>query len=150
MSAPNSSFDPKQVAALAPEAIEQAVAEALTKGLDTLPHSAWYAIAIGAVVGIILPILERLFPKARPYLPSAMGLGLAWVVSLSNSMSFAVGAVIAWIWSIMAKPSAERRAVVFVHGATLNPGGAPCVPSLDCAGHILKVGQWHAIRDKPM
>ena len=57
-----------------------------------LPVTARVAILIGAFVGLVLPITEKLFPRARPYLPSAMGLlglllgiavaapkGIAWV-----------------------------------------------------------------------
>jgi uncharacterized oligopeptide transporter (OPT) family protein len=94
----------------------KAVAEALTKGLDYIPVSARWAIAIGAVVGILLPILERLFPKARGYLPSAMGIGLAWVVSFSNSMAFAIGAVIAWAWMRSAKKSGEKFIIPIASG----------------------------------
>jgi len=76
-----------------------AVAQVLAKGFESLPHSALYAALIGALIGCLLPTLEMLFPKARPYLPSAMGLGLGWVVPFTNSFSFAIGAVIAWAWS---------------------------------------------------
>ncbi len=86
----------------------KAMADALTQGLHTLPVSARYAIAIGAFLGIALPVLSAVFPKAAPYLPSAMGLGLAWVVPFQNSFSFAIGAVIAWIWARRAKAHAER------------------------------------------
>jgi OPT family oligopeptide transporter len=76
----------------------EAVARVLTKGIDQLPETAKWAILIGASVGIIIPILEKLFPKARPYLPSAMGLGLAWVIPFSSALGFFVGAVIGWLW----------------------------------------------------
>jgi len=79
--------------------IWRAVAIALTRGLDTIPVTARYAVVIGALVGIALPLLGALFPKAAPYLPSAMGLGLAWVVSFYTSLSFALGAVLAWAWT---------------------------------------------------
>ncbi len=85
----------------------KAMADALTEGLRSLPITAHWAILIGAVLGIILPVLSARLPKAAPYLPSAMGLGLAWVVPFQNSLSFAIGAAIAWIWAKMHKKSAE-------------------------------------------
>jgi OPT family oligopeptide transporter len=94
----------------------KAVAEALTKGLDYIPISARWAIAVGAFVGILLPVLEKLYPKARPYLPSAMGIGLAWVVSFSNSLAFAMGAVIAWLWMKNAKKSGEKFIIPIASG----------------------------------
>jgi uncharacterized oligopeptide transporter (OPT) family protein len=85
----------------------KAMADALTQGLHMVPITAQWAILIGALLGILLPVLSARLPKAAPYLPSAMGLGLAWVVFFQNSLSFAIGAVIAWAWTKMHKKSAE-------------------------------------------
>ncbi len=77
----------------------RAVAELLTQGIDQLPLSARWAILIGGLVGVALPVAERLLPRrARPWFPSAMGLGLSWIIPFSNSASFAIGALIAWAW----------------------------------------------------
>lgn len=84
-----------------------AVARALTQGLDSIPVSARYGIVVGALVGIALPVVARLFPRAARFLPSAMGLGLAGVIPFVNSLAFAIGAVIAWIWSVLAKRNAD-------------------------------------------
>src|SRR6185436_1401072 len=54
-----------------------AFAQMLNKGLDSLPLSAKYAIAIGGGIGILLALIPAIFPKAGPYMPSAMGLGLS-------------------------------------------------------------------------
>jgi putative OPT family oligopeptide transporter len=75
-----------------------AVARVLSAGVDSLPISARIAILGGALLGTGLTVLERLFPKARPWLPSPIGLGLGWVVFFTNALSFAIGAVIARIW----------------------------------------------------
>jgi OPT family oligopeptide transporter len=94
----------------------RAVADALTKGLHTLPESAKWAIAGGALLGMALPILERLAPRARRFIPSAMGLGLAWVVPWANAQAFAIGAVLAWIWVLSHKRTAERYTVPIASG----------------------------------
>src|SRR5262249_17368925 len=64
----------------------KAVADLLTQGVHMLPRTAIWAIVIGALVGIALPLIENLFPKAKPYLPSAMGLGLSWIMVFQNSL----------------------------------------------------------------
>ncbi len=76
-----------------------AVARVLSNGLESLPMSARYIILIGALIGVALPVLEKQFPKARPYMPSAMGIGLGWVVFFSNALAFTVGATFSWVWS---------------------------------------------------
>lgn len=86
----------------------RAVAEALTQGLHTVPVTAQVAILIGGLLGIVLPLLAKFLPAAAPYLPSAMGLGLAWVVPFQNSLSFAIGAVIAVAWTRIHKAHADR------------------------------------------
>ena len=77
----------------------KAVAEVLAGGgLDQLPHSAQLAIVIGALVGTVIPLLHQFLPRMSSVLPSAMGLGLAWIMPYANAQSFAIGAVIAWLW----------------------------------------------------
>ena len=81
----------------------KAVADLLTQGLHMLPVTAIWAIVIGALVGVALPVAGKLFPKADPYLPSAMGLGLSWVMVFQNSLSFAIGAVLVAAWNRLNK-----------------------------------------------
>ena len=46
------------------------VAEVLSKGLSTLPPIALWAIAVAFVVGVIIVVVDHVFPKAKPYTPS--------------------------------------------------------------------------------
>jgi uncharacterized oligopeptide transporter (OPT) family protein len=95
----------------------KAVAELLTQGVDKLPKTALYGIIIGGVIGMILPILDRLLPaKVKRFMPSAMGIGLGWVVPFANSFSFAIGAVIAWAWEKKSKRTAEDYNVPIASG----------------------------------
>ena len=75
-----------------------AVARALTGGLSSLPPTVLYAILIGAAIGVTLSLLEKVFPKARPWLPSAAALGMGWVIPFSIALSFAIGSVIVAVW----------------------------------------------------
>ncbi|MBX3379653.1 MAG: OPT/YSL family transporter [Phycisphaeraceae bacterium] len=95
----------------------EAVARVLTKGIDQLPVSAQYAILIGAAVGILLPVIERLLPtKYKTYVPSAMGLGLSWVIPFASALGFFLGAIIGKIWELIHKSSAERFSVATACG----------------------------------
>jgi len=93
-----------------------AVARVLSGGLESLPMSAKIAILIGALVGVLIPVLEKLFPRARPWLPSAMGLGLGWVVFFSNALAFTIGAVIVAIWRRIAAKNEETFSVPIASG----------------------------------
>lgn len=95
----------------------EAVARALTQGLHSVPPSAQLAIVIGGLIGIALPLIQAsLPPKARHYVPSAMGLGLAWVVPWYNALGFAIGAVFAWVWSLTHKKSADKFTIPIASG----------------------------------
>lgn len=95
----------------------EAVARVLVKGVGELPPSAIWAIFIGAAVGCILPVIERLLPpKARRFMPSATGLGLSWVIPFQNAFSFFIGAVISMIWSMAGKKSHEKFNVPLASG----------------------------------
>jgi len=93
-----------------------AVARALTGGLNSLPPTILYAILIGAALGVALPLVEKIFPKARGYLPSATGLGLGWVVPFSVALSFGIGSTIVGVWRRMAPAHQETYSVPVAAG----------------------------------
>jgi len=93
-----------------------ATARALTGGLTHLPPSVLYAMLGGAALGVLLPLLERLLPRARSYLPSATGLGLGWVLPFSIPLSFAIGAVLAWAWGRIDSRGRDRYAIPIASG----------------------------------
>lgn len=74
-----------------------AVAKLLSAGFESLHPTARMGLLVGGLVGIIIPLLEKLFPKATKFIPSAMGLGLAMVIPFFNSLSMFIGAVIALV-----------------------------------------------------
>ena len=81
----------------APAAVTwKAVAEVMSKGISELaPLKAW-SILVGGLVGIILPILAKLFPKQEKWIPSAAGVGLAWTFQWSYSFLFFLGALMGY------------------------------------------------------
>jgi uncharacterized oligopeptide transporter (OPT) family protein len=73
------------------------VAKVLSQGLSTLPSSAIMAMAVAFVVGVAIVIIDRIFPKARPYTPSPAALGIALTIPAYTSFAMFLGALIAWI-----------------------------------------------------
>jgi len=96
----------------------RAVAEALSKGIDYIPVTARYALLIGGILGIVMALVDAFAPKKwKPYMPSAMGLGLAWIMPFSNAFAFFIGATIALIWSKINKKTAELYVIPIASGA---------------------------------
>ncbi len=72
------------------------VSEAFAGGIDSLGYEARWAIGIAAFVGVALALAERYAPpKAKAYIPSPNGLGLAFVLSAGSSIGMFIGAAIA-------------------------------------------------------
>jgi putative OPT family oligopeptide transporter len=112
--------DQAHLAAMQPPSVNvwKAVAEALSEGLDKIPLTARSYMLAGAILGSLLALIERFGPtKLRAYLPSAMGLGLSWVMPFSNSLAFFLGALFAYIWSKISKTTAQLYTVPVASGA---------------------------------
>jgi OPT family oligopeptide transporter len=93
------------------------VAELMAHGLSSLDMTERWALAVGGFVGILISLLERLLPsKARPFIPSAMGLGLAFVIPFWNTLSIFTGAFIAWMMMKMAKEIASTFTIPVASG----------------------------------
>jgi uncharacterized oligopeptide transporter (OPT) family protein len=76
----------------------KAVAEALGRGLGSLHPVKIWSIAIGGVIGLILPVLSLLLPKHAKYIPSAAGVGLAWVFQWYYAVLFFLGALVGYVF----------------------------------------------------
>ncbi len=125
----------------------KAVADLLTQGLHMLPVTAVWAIVIGAILGVLLPVAGRIFPKAHPYLPSAMGLGLSWVMIFQNSLSFALGAVLVAAWSKLRKKNAETYYVPIASGLIAGESLIAALLAILCTIlGLWKVSHWPILR----
>ena len=87
------------------------VAELLSHGPGSLPHSAQLGLVIGGAVGLALPLLELARPKWKPFIPSATGVGLAFTINGFNSVMMFVGALFA-LWLSRAKPAVSEKYLV--------------------------------------
>jgi uncharacterized oligopeptide transporter (OPT) family protein len=85
------------------------VSEAFAGGVGTLDPLARTGIVVGALLGIALALLEKLAPaRARPWVPSASGLGIAMVIPGSNGMAMFLGGLVADVLRRRKREFAER------------------------------------------
>jgi uncharacterized oligopeptide transporter (OPT) family protein len=76
------------------------VARLLSQGMESLHPTAQAALVIGGLLGIILVVLGKLLPaKARPWVPSPMGLGLAFTFHFYYGFSMFLGGLIGWLFA---------------------------------------------------
>jgi uncharacterized oligopeptide transporter (OPT) family protein len=76
----------------------KAVAELFQVGFSALPQGVTEAMIAAAVVGVVLPIIDKFAPKKmKPYIPSAAAVGLAFVIPARNSVSMFLGGLIALV-----------------------------------------------------
>jgi OPT family oligopeptide transporter len=85
----------------------QAVAIAMSDGIGNLHPVKIWLIIIGGLVGIILPLLSKFFPKYNNWIPSPAGLGLSWTFFWHSSLMFFLGALINYILEKKSPKTAE-------------------------------------------
>jgi uncharacterized oligopeptide transporter (OPT) family protein len=93
------------------------VAKLLSNGFTSLHPTARYALVIGGLIGILIPILERILPeKTRKYVPSAMGLGLAWTFHFWYAFSMFIGGTAALLLEKKKAAIAEKFTIPVASG----------------------------------
>ncbi len=93
------------------------VAMLLSQGLSVLSMSKRWSIALGGFFGIILACCDRFIPaKFKPYYPSAMGIGLSFVIPFWNVLSMFTGAFIVWIVTKKAEKWADDYVIPIASG----------------------------------
>jgi OPT family oligopeptide transporter len=98
----------------APGAISwYSVAQVLGQGLSRLPTSARWLILAGSLTGVALVLLERAFPKAKKWIPSATGFGLAFTLPCNNAASMFIGALIA-LYLEKRRPALAEKYIITV------------------------------------
>ncbi|MDI1443141.1 OPT family oligopeptide transporter [Polyangium sp. 6x1] len=76
----------------------RSAAELLTRGFSGLPPHAYLLMAIAAAGAVVCTIARELGPKwLAPWVPSPLGIGLAFILPASTSFTFFVGAAVAAI-----------------------------------------------------
>jgi len=100
----------------------KAVAEVLSKGLDTLPPMAIEAGIGGLVVGAALPILRTAVPTVGRYLPNGLAMGIAIIVPAYYSVTMAIGSLLLVYWQRANKESCERLVYAVAAGLIAGEG----------------------------
>jgi uncharacterized oligopeptide transporter (OPT) family protein len=106
------------------------VAKVLSQGLSTLPRSAVLAMIIAFVVGVAIVIIDKVFPKAKPYTPSPAALGIALTIPAFTSFAMFLGALIVWVL--------EKKAAKWNDMFTI-PIASGCIAGESIMGVILAV-----------
>ncbi len=74
----------------------KAVAELFRDGIEAAPPGALVASIVGGIVGIALAVIYPLLPPTKkPWCPSPVSMGLAFVIPAWNSISLFIGALAA-------------------------------------------------------
>jgi uncharacterized oligopeptide transporter (OPT) family protein len=92
------------------------VAEMLSHGLGSLHPTARTGALAGAALGLALPLLEKTLPRAKAWIPSPMGLGLAFVMPGFISISMFAGALLAFVFEKFRRRAAEEYVVPVASG----------------------------------
>jgi putative OPT family oligopeptide transporter len=92
------------------------VAEILSQGLGSLHPTARLGALVGAALGLVLPLLEKALPRAKAWIPSPMGLGLAFVMPGSISISMFAGALLAFVFEKVRRRAAGDYVVPVASG----------------------------------
>lgn len=85
----------------------KAMAEVLAEGFGALPPYATTAALVAACVGAAIPVI-RMNEKLRPYVPSGLAMGIAFIIQPYFSLVMFFGLVAWWVWR-MVNPSAVER-----------------------------------------
>jgi uncharacterized oligopeptide transporter (OPT) family protein len=80
----------------APVAKMWAASAQIFSGSANLPSGAVKALVIGAVIGVVYTLLERI-PRLTRWIPETTGVGLGLVLSPSYGLSFFLGGFLMWI-----------------------------------------------------
>ncbi|HRQ74860.1 MAG TPA: OPT family oligopeptide transporter [Phycisphaerales bacterium] len=96
------------------------VAVVLSEGFDALPPNAGWAILIGLILGTLMPLVRKLFPKFAPYSPSGLAFGIAFIVPAMYPIAMFLGSMLLVAWRNW-KPI-QHKALVFAVASGLIAG----------------------------
>ncbi|MEW6282876.1 MAG: OPT/YSL family transporter, partial [Candidatus Eremiobacterota bacterium] len=94
----------------------RAMAEVLSQGLSALPPHSLSAVLVALVAGALIPLIRHLWKRSRPYMPSGMALGIAFIVQPYYSFTMCAGALLYLLWQ------RKHRAAALALGFSLASG----------------------------
>jgi putative OPT family oligopeptide transporter len=90
-------------------------AKILSKGFSSLHPSALYALAIGAVLGVVFTMLEQK-PALRNFIPSPTGVGIGMLIPANAVTTIFIGALIEWAWRKRSPSNSQKYAIPVASG----------------------------------
>jgi|688.fasta_scaffold72170_2 OPT family oligopeptide transporter len=88
------------------------VAELLSRGIESLHPTCRAGMLVGGLLGVLLTVAEKYAPRrVVAWMPSATGLGLAFVIEFHDSIAFLVGALVAAAYARWRPAQAETYVV---------------------------------------
>ena len=101
----------------------KAMAELLSKGFEAMPDFAVYGVAVGALFGVVMALVNKLGPKeVTKYLPSGLAFGIAFIVPAYYSVAMFVGALLYLGWQKSNKSDAEQLGFSVASGLIAGEG----------------------------
>lgn len=98
-------------------------AELLANGLDSLPDGALYAVIAGLVVGIALPAIRGVLPKAaKGWVPSGLAMGIAFIVPAYYCILMFIGSMFLVGWQKVSPKGAAAMAFAVASGLVAGEG----------------------------
>src|SRR5262249_48733534 len=73
-------------------------AEVLSRGFEALPDGALVALIVGAVLGVLLSVLESQV-KDKTWIPSPTGFGIGMLVPAAVIVTMVIGALVGLVWT---------------------------------------------------
>jgi putative OPT family oligopeptide transporter len=86
----------------------------LSHGLSALPHGAVQALAVGAVLGVVLTLLES--TTYKKWVPSPTGIGIGVLIPGSAIITMWIGGAIGELWRMLSKANYERHVTPLASG----------------------------------
>jgi OPT family oligopeptide transporter len=99
----------------------KAMAELLAGGFGMLPLHATKALAIAAIVGAALPVIRR-NETLKPYLPSGLAMGIAFIIPAYNSLVMFYGLIAWYIWRAINPTAVEKLSFAVAAGFIAGEG----------------------------
>jgi len=99
----------------------KAMAELLAKGFGALPPHATTAIVGAALVGISIPLLRRVEP-IKPYVPSGLAMGIAFIIPAYYSLVMFYGMLVWYIWKKRNPSGVDRFNFALASGLVAGEG----------------------------
>lgn len=99
----------------------KAMAELLTKGFDSLPTHSEKAVIIAAICGVILSLL-KMNDKIKPYIPSALAMGISFIIPAYYSIAMFIGCLLFMLWGKISPENSKTLGFSVASGLVAGEG----------------------------